>query len=472
MRRLLSYIFLVASLLFIFTPFSAACTCVWDEPESSCQKVNDLGVVFVGTVIDIENPPNEQERFGTGISRYHFRVDENIHGMKLKEVDVYSGRGGGDCSFHFKKNEQYLVFPYKSDDHRLHAGICSLTQPVKYAGPFLTELRARRDGQKHASLYGVLVKTQAPYSTTTADDFERPLSGITIELRSENHSFSTQTDKNGVYRFYDLPADTYAFKATLPANLVLGRSIIDDPSPKIKVPQNACLERALEALPTSTIKGRVLGSDGVPVKYAAVELFRQEKYTAEAEPWDVWSESQSDKDYFEFRHVTPGTYILAFNNDDNPDPNTPYHRTFYPNSRNLAGAKSIIVAEGQQVVDADIQLTDPIPTRRLQIHVNWNQTSVPDDVYVYADTPTRSCGCVSPKKVSPGLYEVTIFENTRYTIYATQYCGYRWENNTAIPMGSRETERIEVDGADAQTKEVTVTLRDGSCKLPKKVENK
>jgi hypothetical protein len=137
---------------------SWACSCSRLAP-GACPGFREAGTNFVGTVIDIENPPDEQRGADqTGLSRYRFRVDENIIGVDSKEVDVYSGRGGADCSYHFQRGESYFVNPYAKDG-RFFATICSDTQPTADAEPLLSELRARRDGKKYASLYGVLRRT-------------------------------------------------------------------------------------------------------------------------------------------------------------------------------------------------------------------------------------------------------------------------------------------------------------------------
>jgi hypothetical protein len=156
----------------------------------------------------IENPPDERRGADqNGTSRYRFRVNENINGMDAKEVDVYSGRGGADCSYHFRLGETYFVTPYE-DTGTLFATVRSDTQPAADSGPLISELRARRDGKPYASLCGVLQRTQQPYSWAISGDHDHPLPGIAIELVCADHTFSTQTDSRGVYRFYGLPADT------------------------------------------------------------------------------------------------------------------------------------------------------------------------------------------------------------------------------------------------------------------------
>src|SRR6185369_7028237 len=109
------------SFILFCSQVSLACSCGSSGPQP-CHGLSTTEVAFVGTVLDIENPPPDDGGLGgPGLSRYHFRVDENIAGTKSMEIDVYSGRGGADCSYHFRLSQQYLVFPYKGDDSRLFA---------------------------------------------------------------------------------------------------------------------------------------------------------------------------------------------------------------------------------------------------------------------------------------------------------------------------------------------------------------
>jgi hypothetical protein len=448
----------LASLAFV-SP-SWACSCARVAP-GTCPSIKEAGTIFVGTVIDVENPPDERQGADqSGLSRYRFRVDENINGVDVKQIDVYSGRGGADCSYHFQLGGKYLVFSYRTDDGRLAAGICSDTQPVEDAEPLLSELRARRDGRQYASIYGVLRRTQQPYAWTSYDDYDRALSDVIVELRGTNHALAAQTDKNGVYRFYGVPADTYRFAAVLPANLELAQTILSDPLPPVTIVERPCYQQDLDALPTGRIRGRVIGPNGAPLMDADVELFREDRYHEEDMGW--WEFQDEEKGYFQFDHVSPGKYIIVFNNSNRSDPDIPYPRTFYPGSPDLKAALPITVEDGQQVQNADIHVPVGPRTRPLIVRVKWLESPTPDDIDVFADASEG----VSPlaRKLSAGIYQLMLFRGVRYTIFAQQDCGDRWEGNTATPIGARETEHAVVDGSDNRIVDITLGLFDTTCK--------
>jgi hypothetical protein len=198
-----------------------ACSCGVGVRASNCGDLQPIGLSFVGTVIGIENPPDERPGADqTGLSRYRFRIDENINGFEEKEVDIYSGRGGGDCSYHFRMGESYFVTPVRSPGlvalYRtelptgiLMAEICTPTQLAASATALLKELRARKRGG--ATVVGVLRTEPGP------DDFNHRIPNATVELQIDNTTLSAQTDIGGVYHFYGVPTGTYQFAVKLPA---------------------------------------------------------------------------------------------------------------------------------------------------------------------------------------------------------------------------------------------------------------
>src|SRR5258708_39273993 len=74
-------------------PTSWACSCAQTAPGTS-PGLKEAGISFVGTVIDIENPPHERRGADQScFSRYRFGVDESINGLAVEVIDTYSGRG-------------------------------------------------------------------------------------------------------------------------------------------------------------------------------------------------------------------------------------------------------------------------------------------------------------------------------------------------------------------------------------------
>jgi hypothetical protein len=226
---------------------SPACSCLIVPRASNCADLKPIGPSFVGTVIDIENPPDERRGADqSGLSRYRFRIDENINGFEEKEVDIYSGRGGGDCSYHFRMGESYFVAPFtrtrnefvvpyrmEVPSEKLVAGICTETQPTASATALLKALRARKRGG--AMVVGVLRTEQGP------DDFDHRIPDATVELRSDDTILSAQTDRGGVYQFGGVPAGTYQFAVkNLPVDFRITPDKAAGPIPSITIADQPC----------------------------------------------------------------------------------------------------------------------------------------------------------------------------------------------------------------------------------------
>ena len=405
--------------------------------------------------MEIENPPDEQPGSNkpgagrSGITRYRFRVDENFNGAEAKEVDVYTD-SNGDCGYSFEAGTAYLVNP-RVDGARWFAMQCSWIQPAATAGLLISELRALRDRVPHASIYGVLQRTQA--GADMWDDYDRPLAGITVDLKGEEHWLSAVTDGDGIYRFYSVPADTYRFHAALPPGLELAQT---DPRPTI-LPENACYQKDLEAFPIAKIRGRVLGPDGAPLKHAQVALFRADQYSEDSAGW--LENQDAVTGYFEFAYVVPGAYLLVFHDSDEADPDDPYPRTFYPASPDRKNAQPVIVEEGQQIVVADIHAGAPRPTRTLTVHLFDGAEPAREDSSVIAEGEEGDQP--SEEKVSPGLYRVTLFQGERYEVFAQRACATSVEGAPVI--GYLQSHTAQIESSDANT-EITLNFTDSTCR--------
>jgi hypothetical protein len=233
---------------------SLACSCVSvANTAGACRDLKATGPSFVGTVIDIENPPDERRGADqSGFSRYRFRVDENISGFEEKEIDVYSGRGGGDCSYHFRRGQSYFVTPYKAEwkdsygvePGKFVAGICTETQPSTSASALLVELRARKRG---STVEGVLRTKEQP------NDYNHEMPDVTVELEGKGTTLSTQTGKNGLYRFSGVAPGTYQFAAKLPPDFRRLGNTPNDTPPSITITDQTCYAKDIYALPTAQV---------------------------------------------------------------------------------------------------------------------------------------------------------------------------------------------------------------------------
>ena len=454
---------LIGIMLALLAPAAViACTCS-KAPPGVCPGLQQDDAVFLGTVTQIEqvSPGGETPASGPE-TRYRFRVDESYFGVSSAEADIFSGGDDGDCAYTFEAGAQYAVFADRANDGRLFANICSSTRPASEARALVPQLRAMRNGQRVASVFGVLRRSDPPL-LAPLDDPEDPLPHIKLKLRSKDDRFATSTGPDGAYSFYDVHAGEYRFTAELPARFEFTQKTLHGGLPPFKIPNGACYEYNVEALPTGKIRGSVLGPDAKPLKIASVELYRADRYD-DSRP-GLWG-FQGLKGIFEFDHIGPGEYILVFNRMNRVDPNAPFPRTFYPGVAEPAEAKFIKLKDGQQILNANIKLANGYPVRRVRIHLKWGGARQPGEVTVMAradhgDSPAA-------QKIADGIYEFPLLESAHYTISAWQdldphRTAPRKRGESCSLPARIETAAVVIDGADADAKEATLTFAAPEC---------
>ena len=456
-------VFLVLTLALIMPAVSLACACS-EPPAGSCPHFEEGDAVFLGTVTNIDQVPlspadkQNQSDTATPILRYHFQVNERFARVDADAIDIYSGGDDGDCAFRFKQGVQYVVFAQQESESRLFATKCNGTRLAGEAEALIPQLRAIRDGQHVASVFGILRRANPP-TLALPDDPDDPLPDIPIRLRSHDDRFTSTTGPDGVYSFFDVHAGEYQFTADLPEGVVLTHRGTVSGLASFKIPAGACYEFNVDALPTGTIEGSLVGPDGKPLQLASLELYRVGTYDNSRS--GLWT-FQGSKGTFEFDHIGVGKYIIVYNRPDRIDPNAPFPRTFYPGTANADGAKPIDMKQGQ-VVKVKFELQNPLPTRVLQVHLEWKDGKPPGSVFVMAkaDKGENPAAIVA----GDGVYDFTLLQSAHYTISAWQEldpAAARGKQNCMIPARI-DSNSIVVDGADTSTPDVTLTFSGPSC---------
>jgi len=263
-----------------------------------------------------------------------------------------------------------------------------------------------------------------------------------------------------VYAFASLPAGKYQVSVDLPPELVPADSIgWKEDLPPIDMPRHSCYENDLYAYPTGRIGGRVIAPDGKPLESAGVDLLRVDGYKdGSGGEFGFQGRRTPDAEWqpFLYTHLPAGDYVLAFNAANREDPNTPFARTFYPNAGTIEKAQVIHLSDGQQILNADIRLPNPLPTRQIAMRLNWNGRK-PEDYYRPNAIAKASRG-VEPFLVEkgPGAYTMSLLLSARYTIHVEALC-------KVGSTGTAKTDEIAIDGAAPSPSELTLTFEKGAC---------
>lgn len=460
-----------------------ACACS-QAPPGQCQALQPGDVTFVGTVTEVEDsglprnpaapigtPGNGQQNnpgstatgganpASTSVTRYHFHIDEKFAGPDTEEIDVFSGGDDGDCGYQFEKGEQYLVFTQQELGGQLFATICNGTRPASEGRALIPQLRAMRSGGRVASVFGILRRSDPPF-LAPVDDPDDPLPDVALRLRSKDDRFTTSTGPNGVYSFYDVHEGEYIFSANLPPRMQLTQKTLPAGLPPFKIPNGACYEYNVDALPTGHIHGSVLGPDGKPLRLASVELYRAGQY-GDRKP-GLWG-FQSFKGYFDFDHIGPGEYILVYNRINRHDPNSPYPRTFYPGTPNPQNAGHISIKEGQQL-KLSLKVSDGYSTRPLKVTLKWEHGRPPGNLTVMAKADDGTANPAA-QKITDDVFEFPLLESSHYTVSAWEDLDpQRGTGGSACTIPARiDAAPILVQGSDPDAKEVTLTFSAVEC---------
>jgi hypothetical protein len=81
--------------------------------------------------------------YGVVPRRVRLQVIERFSGTTAREIEIYTGLGGGDCGVDFIVGKKFLVFA-DLESRRWGTGVCSGTKETRYAAEKLRTLRARR----------------------------------------------------------------------------------------------------------------------------------------------------------------------------------------------------------------------------------------------------------------------------------------------------------------------------------------
>ena len=150
---------------------------------------------------------------------FHFAPVEIFRGAskEAKELVVYTGHGGDDCSEPFLVGISYLVYA-RTIDGRLKAG----GMPAAIAGGTLRELRAIVKGERVDDLFGT-IGMGSEYGRMEDRIKSKPLGYVVVRAVGHHGArFSATTDEDGAYAFAKLPPGKYLIEADLPSGLLLG----------------------------------------------------------------------------------------------------------------------------------------------------------------------------------------------------------------------------------------------------------
>jgi len=438
-----------------------------DSP-SPCDSFQATPVVFVGLAKSIEEETAEINRFGniekvrTGLTA-HFVVEEGLKGISVREVDVVTGGGGGDCGYHFKAGERYLVYAHGTEREALGSSvsrtviggggspakvgalttsICSRTQHLSRAQDDVELIRAFVKGEPQARVFGAVSEYVSKLGGYEDGAQYKPKAGLTVKAEGVSGQHAAITDSGGRFRLEGLKPGKYKVALVLPPAYGM-RYSFEKNEFEAQVTQGCWgAEVDFTIQLDGRVRGRVYDAQGKPVgEQVQVSLVTYESAGGGMDVVESRNEYTDKGGRYEFDGVPPGRYFLGINIADVPDKGTPYSKLYYPSGSAHAQATVITLAEGQKFDNYDFHLPPPLAAHTITGTVSFRngKPAAGATLELYdLEKPDRALWGIDVKTDTQGRFTVKGFKGRRYRLRA-------YKDEDFIAGKGVQTEMVEVD---------------------------
>jgi hypothetical protein len=368
----------VPFLILLLSPLSAyGCSCM--VPGPPCSAFGGSAAVFVGTVTGVTDKARlerdgarkrEDEIMWTPLA-FKFAVAQSFLGVEGTEIEISTGRGGGDCGYNFRRGESYLVYAYRNaETGLLSTGICTRTKPASDATEDLEFLRTLGSRAPGVVISGTVVLERSQEREETKPT-RIGVAAARVVIVGEGTTKEVVTDAKGAYAFSGLSAGRYKVKLLLPDELTVW-----SPERDIALSDRGCATVDYFVSDNGRVRGKVTDAEGKPAARIQVTLVRADdpELKGELTGYEKY-ERTDDQGNYAFKAVQPGRYLLAVNLSRYPqlgDPTRAFPRTFYPGVAEASKAEVISVGVGEELADRDLVLPVPREQRSLEIKIIWD----------------------------------------------------------------------------------------------------
>ena len=369
--RHLSVFIGIFGLFAIFGPGVNACTCA--RPGTPCESYGGADAVFVGTVTGVSTAKRSNIETGWTPLAFKFAVENSYLGVEGTEVEVFTGRGGGDCGIGFGIGKRYLVYAYRSEN-KLSTSICSRTTSYARATEDLAFLENLSSAPKGATIYGQIIR-----GTSRKKEVPALSEDIFVRIEGEGVRREIRPDADGRYRIAGLPPGKFKITLQLPEALT-----VNQPEREVSISDRGCASQAFYVQDNGRMSGRVIDTAGQPVARILVTVL-----DASADPRGSFInlERTDAEGRFSFSAISAGKYLLGVNFTKHPETNDPtnaYAPTFYPGVADQSSAEVITLGVGEKRSDLDILIPLRRPLSVVSGRIVWDDGSPVAAAYLTA----------------------------------------------------------------------------------------
>lgn len=214
-------IFFTALLLSLKT---LGCTC--GPLPSVYQSTREADAVFSGKVVSSNEPKAGENSNGDDII-FDVEIIDNFKGPTGKRLKINSGSKNSSCYLGFRVGESYLVYasskgyfgafehPEKTEGVVFQSNMCTRTGKLWANTDEILFIREMLKGKPEPQIYGSIARDDSSPFTPGSKIKISYLEGIKVIVESNKKRFEAVTDKNGLYRFNNIPAGEYTMQPLL-----------------------------------------------------------------------------------------------------------------------------------------------------------------------------------------------------------------------------------------------------------------
>lgn len=356
-----------------------ACSCAGSG--TPCAAFGSASAVFVGTVTDARQrkfEPKEKDEIDWTPVVFKFSVSQTFSGVGGAEVEVATGRGGGDCGYGFRRGETYLVYAFTAQDGKtLATGICMRTRPISEATEDLEFLRGLATRPSGVSLS---IQVARRLEGVKSGD-SKPLGGLAdarLVIEGEGEKREVKTDAEGRVTPTGLKPGAYKVRLLLPEELTTYKE-----EQEVRVADRGCASVFYSVSDNGRIEGKVTDVEGRSVSGVTVTLVEADD--PEPEKHYARYERTNEEGLYAFKAVPPGRYLVAVNLSQYPQPDDPtnaYPRTYYPGVARAADAEAVKLGAGEGLKGRDFTLQPRRAESVVEGVVVWDDGSPVAKAYV------------------------------------------------------------------------------------------
>jgi hypothetical protein len=340
-----------------------ACSCL--RPGTPCESYGSAAAVFVGTPISVrEADRSNQKDVDWTPKAFKFSVEQSYLGVEGTEIEVFTGRGGGDCGYGFRIGERYLVYA-SNYQNRLTTGICSRTTPFSKATDDLAFLGTLSSATPGATIYGQVVRNTPPKTNTPPINED-----IVVKIEGDNVRREIHPDPHGHYRVAGLTAGKFKVALQLPETF-----IVSQPEREVSISDRGCASVVYYISENGRMSGRVVDEAGQPVARILVSVVPS---GSDPKAAFVTLDRTDDEGQFNFSAIPSGRYLIAVNFNRYPEPNdttNAYPPAFYPGVVDQTAAEVISLGMGEKRTGLDIRISARRPSSVLAGQIVWTDGS-------------------------------------------------------------------------------------------------